>query len=63
MAMLSDKSHKEASEEIGDECTWVQEYWNPDKGRKAIAHQMGRAEKTVHGKATVSRQNGAREYS
>lgn len=30
---------------------------------KAIAHQMGRAEKTVHGKATVSRQDGAREYS
>jgi len=33
----------------------------PDKGRKAVAHKMGREEKTVHGEATVSCQDGATE--
>lgn len=28
---------------------------------KLLAHKMGRAEKTVHGEATVSRQDGAAE--
>ena len=61
MATLSDKSHQEASEERGDEYTGVQRYRTPDKGRKAVAHQMGRAKKTVYGEATVSRQDGATE--
>ena len=52
LATLSDKSHQEASDERGYEYTWVQGYWNPDKGRKAVAYQMGREEKTVHGKIT-----------
>ena len=52
MATLSDKSHQEAPEGRGNEYTWVQGYWNPDKGRKAVAHQMGREEKTAHGEIT-----------
>ena len=58
MATLSDKSNQEASEERGDEYTCIQRYRTPDKGRKTVAHQMGREEKTVHGEATVSRQDG-----
>lgn len=61
MEALSDNSHQEASEGRGDEYTWIQRYWNPDKGRKAVADQMGRAAETVYWEATVSRQDGATE--
>lgn len=61
MATLFEKSHQETSEGRGDEYFWVQGYRTPDKGRKAVAHQMGREEKTVHGEAVVSRQDGATE--
>ena len=61
MATLSDKSHQEASEGRGDEYLRVQGDRNPDKGRKTVAHQMGRAEKTIHGETTVSCQDGATE--
>lgn len=61
MATVSEKSYQETSEGRGDEYLRVQRYRTPDKGRKAVAHQMGRAEKTVYGEATVSRQDGATE--
>lgn len=61
METLSEKSHQEASEGRGDEYTRVQGDRTPDKGRKAVVHQMGREEITVHGEATVSRQDGATE--
>ena len=44
-----------------DEYTWVQGDRTPDKGRKAVAHKMGREEKPVYGEAMVSRQDVATE--
>ena len=52
MATVSEKSYQEASEGRGDEYSCVQGDRTPDKGRKAVAHQMGREEKMVHGEIT-----------
>mgnify|MGYP007025965281 FL=1 len=52
MATLSEKSHQEASEGRGDEFPRVQGDRTPDKGRKAVAHQMGREAEALHGEIT-----------